>query len=298
MAKAERALVRRNALAAVALVGVVGVLVAAACADRGRGDAVGATGRRTSPGLSAEAPQTVTSFATTIPVTSAPLPVLPPAPSVPRTGQWGPDRVPFPGSLVFDFSTLDTLVGTTDKVVALTFDDGPSAFTRQVAAILLREKVPATFFLIGKNARERPEDARYLASAGFRIGAHSMTHPKMSSLSRAEQAAEMYGSVDAVNEVVGPGTVKCFRPPFGAYNDDTLNLAAERGLGVVNWSVDSNDWHTPGMPAVFARVDRTVGARGIVLLHDGGGDRSETVAALPFIISSLRARGFEFVNLC
>lgn len=229
--------------------------------------------------------------------TTAPPTTLGPIPERPLKNSWGPGLTPMPGSLVLDMDDDAAAKATPEKWVALTFDDGPSKYTKPMLEILNREKVGATFFMLSENVLERPEDAKAVAASGYSVAAHTVTHRDLATLTDADRFTEINQSVDDINKTVGAGTVKCLRPPYGSYNTAVLQVSADRGIGVVNWDIDTEDWKVRDSDRIFQRA---AGAfeKSIILMHDGGGNRDATVAALPRIIADLKAKGYKFVQLC
>lgn len=215
--------------------------------------------------------------------------------AMPAGDSW---KVPIPVPSAEVWHTADGPAPAGKKVVALTFDDGPSEDTAAVAQILLREKVPATFFVVGERIEAQPDALGLLKAFGFAIAAHSMTHPRLDKIAPAEMVDELVHSVDLANKVAGAGTVKCFRPPYGAWTLDVARTAAAKGVAVVNWTTDSTDYDRPGADTIVDRALTDLPDQAIVLLHDGPSRRGETVEALPRIISGLRDRGFEFTQIC
>ncbi|MFE4972442.1 polysaccharide deacetylase family protein [Kitasatospora sp. NPDC056651] len=184
------------------------------------------------------------------------------------------------------------------KVVYLTFDDGPSpAYTPKVLATLARYGVRATFFEIGQNVAAHPSVTKQVARAGHSVQNHSWSHPDLRRLSAAALNAQLVDTDKAVRAQTGR-TPSCLRPPYGAVDSTVRSKAAALGKQVVLWSVDPADWSRPGTAAIRSRVLDNVRPGSVILLHDGGGDRSQTVAALPAIISTLKARGYGFAALC
>lgn len=184
----------------------------------------------------------------------------------------------------------------TERAVALTFDDGPSpTFTPQVLAILRRFDVPATFFVVGYLAERFPELVREAAEVGT-VASHSYGHPigtPFADLPRKRIVEEMDGASDVLE---GLGLrITLFRPPGGSSDDRVVKLAGRRGMRVVMWSVDPEDWRNDAKRKLIVRaVVRNVQPGSIILLHDGGGDQSATVAALPAIIKKIRKMGLRF----
>lgn len=242
-------------------------------------------------------PDSTTPTTQVLPTTAPTTTVLGPAPSVPAKDGWGVGYTPLPGSLILDLDEQSESKSGPGPWVALTFDDGPSQYTDDVVRILQDADVPATFFFLSQNVLARPEDARAVKAAGFHVAAHTIDHKDLATLSYEQAFEEINQSVDDINKTVGPGTVKCLRPPYGSYNDAVLQIAADRGIGVVNWDIDTNDWKRAGAGAI---AQKALGAHqaSIILMHDGGGPREQTLAALPGIISELKARNYTFVAIC
>jgi peptidoglycan/xylan/chitin deacetylase (PgdA/CDA1 family) len=182
------------------------------------------------------------------------------------------------------------------REVALSFDDGPSIYTPRILSVLAQWHVPATFFVIGKEAKRYPQLVRAEAQAGNEVGDHTETHPPMTALSAAEQQAQIVDAGNAIRDAGAPFP-HLWRPPYGLFNSTTISILRSLRMLIVMWTVDTSDYARPGV----SRIEYTAlsGARpgAIILMHDGGGDRSETVAALPKIIAGLRRRGFKLVTV-
>ncbi|MFJ8629073.1 polysaccharide deacetylase family protein [Kitasatospora sp. NPDC093550] len=188
--------------------------------------------------------------------------------------------------------------GNGGKVVYLTFDDGPSpAYTPKILATLARYGVRATFFEIGRNVATHPALTTQVAREGHSVQNHSWSHPDLRKLSGPALDAQL-SDTDRIIRARTGRTPSCLRPPYGAVNGAVRSRAAALGKQVVLWSVDPADWSRPGAAAIRSRVLNNVRPGSVILLHDGGGDRSQTVAALPGIISALKARGYGFATLC
>jgi peptidoglycan/xylan/chitin deacetylase (PgdA/CDA1 family) len=181
------------------------------------------------------------------------------------------------------------------RVVALTFDDGPSSYTPAILAILRAERVPATFFLIGNQVRARADLVRRELAEGHMIGNHTWNHAVVAGGGLFARG-ELTRTQDVIHEVAG-FTPCLFRPPYGAVSHALAAVARSLGALTINWDVDPQDWHTPGTGAIEARVLRAVQPGSIVLMHDGGGYRGQTVAALRPIIRTLRKRGYKFATV-
>jgi len=183
------------------------------------------------------------------------------------------------------------------RVIALTFDDGPGPFTPQVLSVLERYQVPATFFEIGEEVARYPQYSKMVAAAGFPVEDHTWSHPDLTRLPAPGVDSQIDMTQAEIRNVTGT-TPQCVRPPYDAWNASVLSEIASRGLTTMSYSIDPKDWTLPGVQAI---ADRVVGAAfpgAVVDMHDAGGDRSQTVAALPQIITRLRAMGYSFVSIC
>jgi peptidoglycan/xylan/chitin deacetylase (PgdA/CDA1 family) len=188
--------------------------------------------------------------------------------------------------------------GPTNKhEIALTFDDGPWPDTPQFLHILEREHVHATFFQIGEQVGTygRSVDPRMLAD-GDVIGDHTWTHANVSG-DGPFAAGQIAETAAAIRRVTGGFTPCLFRPPGGASSSALVREARSMGFTTIEWNVDPRDWARPGTAAIYQNVVGNARNGAIVLQHDGGGDRSETLAALPQEIATLRSRGYRFVTV-
>ena len=183
------------------------------------------------------------------------------------------------------------------KVIALTFDDGPGPYTPAVLSVLQQYRVPASFFEIGDEVARYPQYAKMVAAAGYPVESHTWSHPDLSTLPPADVAAQIDMTQAEIKAVTGT-TPQCLRPPYDAWNASVLNQIAQRGLTTMSYSVDPKDWTLPGVQAIVTRVVGAAFPGAVVDMHDAGGDRSQTVAALPQIINQLRAEGYTFVSIC
>ncbi|HEY8948549.1 MAG TPA: polysaccharide deacetylase family protein [Rhizomicrobium sp.] len=200
--------------------------------------------------------------------------------------------------------------GAAKKKVALTFDDGPDPeWTPQILDILKEKHVPATFFLIGANAEANPDIVERILKDGHDIGSHTYTHPNLSDIPPEAVSLELNATQRLLEALTGH-SVRLFRPPYLGDAEPTdadeiapVEVAQNLGYIAVGEHVDPVDWELPGVNKIVQRtLDQIHGAksdspRNIVLLHDAGGDRSETVEALPLIIDKLRAEGYEFTTV-
>jgi len=173
------------------------------------------------------------------------------------------------------------------KAVALTFDDGPSEYTPGFLDVLREKGVNGTFFEIGQEMPGREATMRRILAEGNEIGDHTMNHveyPGYSQIAGAASRIEAYTHFEPC----------LFRPPGGGVNAGVIATAGSLGMRTINWDVDPRDWSTPGTAAIYSTIVGTARPGSIILMHDGGGPRGETLAALPQIIDTLRSRGYEF----
>ncbi len=198
--------------------------------------------------------------------------------------------------------------GARAKQLALTFDDGPDpTWTPRILDVLEQRHVPGTFFVIGENALAHPLLLRRIVADGSEIGNHSYTHPNLALVRPSGVAIELNTTQRLIQAYTGRSTHLFRAPYFGDAEPTTPDElgpaleAQERGYTVVGLHVDPNDWQRPGVDAIVSQVIAQVlrandqYSGNIILLHDGGGNRAQTVAALPQIIDGLRARGYSFV---
>jgi peptidoglycan/xylan/chitin deacetylase (PgdA/CDA1 family) len=188
------------------------------------------------------------------------------------------------------------IAGAQHREIALTFDDGPGPYTPQILATLERHDVPATFFEVGVLERYFFGSTSAIVADGDTIGDHTEKHTPMSTLSAIGQRNQLLEDAAAV-ERRGARFPRLFRPPYGMWNRTTLALLHRYRMLMVLWTVDTNDYRRPGVKAIVKAA--LAGARpgAIILLHDAGGDRSETVKALPRIIAGLRRRRYRLVTV-
>jgi peptidoglycan/xylan/chitin deacetylase (PgdA/CDA1 family) len=180
-------------------------------------------------------------------------------------------------------------------VVALTFDDGPGPDTPAVLTALERAQVPATFFVIGRQVAGHDALLRRMLADGDLIGDHTWSHANVAGAG-AFASGQLLATASAIQRA--SGFRPClFRAPYGATSGALLALARGLGFTTIQWDVDPRDWALPGTGAIVANVLGHARNGSIVLMHDGGGPRGETLAALPAIVAALRARGFGFVTI-
>lgn len=178
------------------------------------------------------------------------------------------------------------------REVALTFDDGPWTLTGKFLDLLRQYQVPATFFLIGQNIAPHHALLQRMVAEGHAIGNHTWGHLDVA----GGNLEQLRSTSDAIRAVTGVSPC-VFRPPGGATGPVLQAEAHELGMADVLWSVDTDDWQLPGTAAIVSRALHDATPGGIVLMHDGGGPREATLAALPQIITGLRARGYRLVTV-
>jgi peptidoglycan-N-acetylglucosamine deacetylase len=175
-------------------------------------------------------------------------------------------------------------------VVALTFDDGPSEYTPEFLEVLREKGVLATFFEIGQEMPGREGVMRQILAEGDEIGDHTMNHVEFPGYAQIAGAAARIRAYTRFKPCL-------FRPPGGGVDGGVIATAGSLGMRTINWDVDPRDWSLPGTGAIYSNIVSHARNGSIVLMHDGGGPRSETLAALPQVIDALRARGFRFATV-
>ncbi len=183
------------------------------------------------------------------------------------------------------------------KAIALTIDDGPSpVYTPQVLQILDKYHVTASFSMVGENVSYYPSVARDVSDAGHKIVNHTWDHADLARLSAAKMRAEIANATEAIHAAVGQ-TPTIFRAPYGAWSRATLEYCASENLMPLDWSVDPRDWARPGVSQIVRNIMKNTATGSIILEHDGGGDRSQTVAALKLVIPRLLDQGYHFTTV-
>ena len=186
-------------------------------------------------------------------------------------------------------------------VVYLTFDDGPHpTWTPRVLDVLDVYSARATFFVLGQSAARYPAIVERLVAEGHEAENHTYDHVWLDRAPRDLFISQVKAADDALHAAAGERVdpIACLRPPYAAMNEHTRDLAAELGKSIVLWSVDTQDWRRPGAEQIASHVMTNVRPGSIVLMHDGGGDRSQTVEALATVLEGLTGRGYEFDVLC
>ncbi len=185
-------------------------------------------------------------------------------------------------------------VETSEKKVALTFDAAwGSDKTSKIIKTLTDAGVQGTFFLVGFWIEQNESKVKEIDAAGFDIGTHSNTHPKMSSLSKDKIRQELSTSMQMITNITGK-PVRFFRPPFGDYNNTLIESAGELGLKTIQWDVDTLDWKGLSGAEIFERVKSTVKNGSIILCHNNS---DYILDALPLIINYLKTEGYQMVKI-
>jgi peptidoglycan/xylan/chitin deacetylase (PgdA/CDA1 family) len=191
--------------------------------------------------------------------------------------------------------TLAYTHGPARRDVAIGFDDGPAPDTSAFVTMLERNHVQATFFMIGEQVRPtyRATMLRELRN-GDVLGDHTFTHPDL--ITNGGVREQLQKTIAVIRSLTGY-TPCVFRPPYGDYNQSIVQSARSLGLATVLWNVDPSDYSLPGTSAIVQRVLEQVQPGSIIISHDGGGPRGQTLAAYPTIIASLRGRGYRIVTI-
>jgi peptidoglycan/xylan/chitin deacetylase (PgdA/CDA1 family) len=180
------------------------------------------------------------------------------------------------------------------KGIALTIDDGPNpVYTPQVLRLLEKYRVTATFSMIGIEVESYPGVARDVAAAGHIIANHTWTHPDLALLGPAAIDDQLNRATGAIHKVTGR-VPTLFRAPYGAWSPAVLRRCAQTGMTPLDWSVDPRDWSRPGVSSIVGNIMANTRTGSIILEHDGGGNRSQTVAALKIVLPRLLAAGYHF----
>ncbi|WP_327636880.1 polysaccharide deacetylase family protein [Kribbella sp. NBC_00482] len=183
------------------------------------------------------------------------------------------------------------------KYVYLTFDDGPSTpYTAQILKILRAYGARATFFEIGRNVARYPYLTRRVYQMGNGVQNHTWSHPDLRHVSSATFRSQVQKTDRYIRAQTGY-TPRCLRPPYGATNKLIYRRAAALGKSIRLWTIDTRDWSRPGTSVIVRRALAKVHSGSVILMHDGGGNRSQTVAALPKILRTLKARGYRFTTM-
>jgi len=193
-------------------------------------------------------------------------------------------------------------LGRGRKQLALTYDDGPNdPHTLRLLEVLAKHEVRATFFVLGRFVRQRPDVVRELVRAGHSIGNHTFAHPLLIFRREAEIRRELSDCNAALADATGQAP-RLFRPPFGGRRPAVLSIARDMGLEPVMWSVTGYDWKAPPADFIVSKVADQIRGGDVILLHDGGhlqmgADRAQTVISTDRLIARYKSEGYEFVTV-
>ncbi|QTD40662.1 polysaccharide deacetylase family protein [Sporosarcina sp. Te-1] len=188
-------------------------------------------------------------------------------------------------------------INTKEKVIALTFDDGPHRkYTAEILDLLKKHEAKATFFIVGANAEKNPEVVLRMYEEGHELANHTYSHKSRMSVSRLIQ--ELKKTDETIYAITGYSST-LFRPVEGVYTDEIVDAVSKEGYQLVMWSwhLDTLDWKNPGVNKIVKFVLDGAKEGNVVLFHDGGGNRRQTVAALEKILPELAREGYTFVTI-
>ncbi len=184
---------------------------------------------------------------------------------------------------------------TGEKLIALTYDDGPNpTITPRLLKLLQSKGARATFFLLGESVKAHPEIVKTIVDAGMEIGNHSDTHPQFTKLSEEKIRSELQTNHDRIISAAPNATIRTMRPPYGAYNGTVMRVAEQMGYKVILWSVDTNDWRKRTTEQMTQTVLKEARDGAIILMHDRYETSLQTTAQ---ILDSLSAQGYRFVTI-
>ncbi|PLS01137.1 polysaccharide deacetylase family protein [Neobacillus cucumis] len=191
-----------------------------------------------------------------------------------------------------------TEVSTSQKAVAITFDDGPNPiYTPQVLEIFAKAEGKATFFMIGEQMEKNPEIVKVAAEQGHEIGNHTYSHPKLSDLTPADCLAEIERTEQMIKDLTGKKPVT-FRPPYFDYNHETISVVESKGYSMIGaLNLEAQDWEQPGVDHILSASRRCVKNGSILIFHDGYGDRSQTIQAVEALVSELKSEGYQLLTV-
>ncbi len=286
----RRKLSRRVLFAAggLTLVGGCGIATAARLSSAGSSRAASPSPSPSNSPSAAPASAVVSKTPTDLSSSSAGLPSASPPPDVNNPGSGvNPGQVQ---------SQPEFYVHAGPKVIALTLDDGPSSqYTPQVLALLDRYQIKATFCMIGEQIAANRSLVSEVVAAGHTIVNHTWNHADQSKLSLSGVHSQISRANDALGAVGIHPTI--FRAPYGAWSHTVFVACAQANLRPLDWSVDPRDWSRPGVNTIVQRIMKNTRTSSIILEHDGGGDRSQTVAALKIVLPQLLNDGYRFTTV-
>ncbi len=197
----------------------------------------------------------------------------------------------FDGKIIYEIKPAGN-----KKIIALTFDDGPwKNSTRQTLDILKKNNIKATFFVVGQALKNNPQLGKQIITEGHAIANHTWHH-WYHFMNPQAAAFEIDKTTELIYQVTGVKT-NLFRPPGGHLSNGLVSHARNQKYATLMWSADSRDFQQPAPATLVNNVIKNAGPGGIILLHDGGGDRTRTIQALPQIIAKLKQQGYSFVTI-
>jgi peptidoglycan/xylan/chitin deacetylase (PgdA/CDA1 family) len=183
------------------------------------------------------------------------------------------------------------------KVIYLTFDDGPAvSYTKRILDLLDEYDAKATFFELGENAKAHPQLTRSVVARGHALGSHTWNHKDLRNL-RPKNLNRQITRTSAELTKIGGRPITCLRPPYGAVNARVRSAVHRKDLSMELWDIDPRDWRRPGAAAIARRVVSHAHKNAVSLMHDGGGNRSQSVRALKRILQKLSKKGYRFETL-
>ncbi len=192
---------------------------------------------------------------------------------------------------------LDPYIEGDTKYVALTFDDGPAdPYTEEYLDILGRYGAKATFFNLGENAENYPDIAKEVVAQGHQLCNHTMAHNQLTAVDAETVYNEIMRSEKAIEKASGVATTH-LRPPYGDFTERSWLGSGGSITASIRWNADSQDWKLPGVDTIVSNSLINLHSGTIILMHDGGGDRSQDVEALPLLIEELQSQGYTFVTI-
>lgn len=220
--------------------------------------------------------------------------------SIAGLATWAGFQSMWPTSQVYGRTFIGLEPGS--RQLALTYDDGPNdPWTLRLLDVLDRHQVEATFFLIGRYVRQKPEIARAIVAAGQSIGSHTWDHPNLIFTSAAELRRQVEQTHEAIVDATGVET-RLFRPPFGGRRPGTLRALRSLGLQPIMWNITCYDWKLTTAERILAHINRQRRGGDVILLHDGdflrmGADRGHTIEATDRLIPRYADEGADFVTI-
>lgn len=183
-------------------------------------------------------------------------------------------------------------------MIALTFDDGPHPrYTRQILEILKREKIKATFFVVGENINYYDEGIiEEIINGGHELGNHTFNHEHTKDMSEADFYADVTRCHNLVKEKYGY-EMKIFRPPEGYIDEKVKNIARELDYSIIVWSIDTKDWEHAGVDLIVGNVEKNASDGDIILMHDYVSKPNTTISALERVVKNLKSEGYSFVTV-